>query len=146
MNEITISRKPSAEGLEEFSLEEINRFLATLPKTIYDYSMAEKKALRASKQAEINLKRILAKNMALARRDDELSAAEDRKAFAQNQPDTVEAEDANLEARNEYEVAVVRREYIENLFTSVRKAANIVLSETEMEERAQAYGNPNVDI
>lgn len=113
---------------------EIQRLLALTPKLIQKCEEKVQQADALLDIAEDHLEVEKAKAHLQARNDDELTAAEDRKAFARTQPQVMEAQVAVINARRDVKLAQLMMRKYERYDTNVRKAANIfeVLSTAEM--------------
>lgn len=113
---------------------QIQELLALLPKLIQKCEEKVQQADAALDIAEDYLEVAKAKAHLRARNDEELTAAEDRKAFARTQPEVLEAHIAVINARRDLKLAQLMMRKYERYDTNVRKAANIfeVLSTAEM--------------
>lgn len=113
---------------------EIQRLLALTPKLIQKCEEKVQEADSALDIAEDSLEVEQAKQHLVARTNESLTAAEDRKAWARNRPEVINAEVAVINARRDLKIAQLTMRKYERYDTNVRKAANIfeVLSTAEM--------------
>lgn len=143
--QVTFKGKPNTKDLEEFSEADINRLLATLPETIYKYGIEVVRTMEEFEAKKRVTKLTLAKYASVASLNREklgLSSEKDRTAYAMSQKPYQDAESEEVDAKIAHELAKLRHEFTENLFTAVRKAANLKEQQIKNEADAQRYTQP----
>lgn len=119
---------------------EIRRLLALMPKLIFKSEAEAVEADTVLGQASNALEVAKAKAQLEAGTIDELTAAEDRKAWARTRPGVMEAELVVLNAKADLKLAQLSLKKYENYFVSVRKAANIFEVLEKASNNANRYG------
>lgn len=104
---------------------EIQRLLALTPKLIFKCEELVQKADNELEKAQDALDLAKAKAELQASNDPELSAAQDRKAWARTRTSVIEAINEVTIKRGELKQAQLLARKYENYFASIRKAANI---------------------
>lgn len=143
--EIVFQGKPDVAKIEEFTADEIGRLLAVLPKTIYQYGIEAKKLLNVLNEAKNSSKKTRARVWLTSivykkQHPDELTSEGDRRAWVEAHDDVINADVAEIMAQSDYEMAVLRMEYADDLFTAVRKAASLIEKQEQAVRRNDRYG------
>jgi hypothetical protein len=89
--------------------------------------------------AKQNLEVLKAQYHIRARANDELTAADDRKAWVMTQFDVHDAELVYLTAQADYKGAELKYEAVDDLFSAVRKLANMRIADNESVNNANKY-------
>lgn len=139
--QITFSDKPDVGSLEGFTEADIQRLLAVLPKTKMAYGEKAKQALQDYENAKSNSKQKRAvKHMEAMKQKEKLSNATDRKQWVESQDEVIQTDIKEIQAKADYEMANIEYEYCDDLFTAVRKAANLIEKDQQMQRQAAKYG------
>lgn len=144
--ELVLSQKLNTDGLASYTINDIERLLASLPVTKYKYGGEVIETQKEFEQAKFDHQRelSLAHQIASAKREElGLTAEADRKAYAMNQDNVVQAEINLIEKKAEYELAKLKFGYADDLFVSVRKVATIVEKQLDAQKEAEKYGHFN---
>lgn len=141
--ELNLYDAPDVSKMTGLTPHEVDVYLYKLPPTIKAYGIQYAKKLEEVEHAKNNLKRVTAKKHleAVAKKDIEgLGSDADRKAWANNSEEVIQAELRLISARTEAEIARIMYEYAENLFVAVRKTATIMERGVRADDDYVKYG------
>lgn len=146
---VTFHDKPDSSTLKGFTEADVGRFLATLPRTKYEYGVealnaldtwVEKKEARKRKDGELRMK-------AKAVQETEgLTSDGDRKAWVANHEEMKMALDEERQAEIDYKLADLKYTYLDDLFIAVRKASNRYEKMEADQARHEKYRQPDNDV
>lgn len=139
-NELTEQRNALIKLKEEFDQEampdgqrwneeEIMSLLRKLPVAIFNQGNKVVETMVAMKLAKQEVRKIYTSKLLQANYDADLKAANERKAWAENQPDYLEAETKLILAEGAYKAAELHYNAYDNLYTAVKKASAIVTNQ-----------------
>ena len=114
---------------QRWNEDEIMSLLRKLPVAIYNQGNEGVTTMVAMKIAKQNLRKTFTSNLLRANYDSDLKAANERKAWAENQPDYLKAETELILAEGAYKAAELHYTAYENLYTAVKKASQIVTNQ-----------------
>lgn len=116
----------SAPDGQKWTESDIEMLLKKLPVAIFNQGNKQVEAMVKMKLAKQELRKIFTKKLLEANYDSDLKAANERKAWAENQDEYLEAEENLILAEGEYKAAELHYTAYDNLFTAVKKASAIV--------------------
>lgn len=119
----------------KYTDEEIEKLLRKLPVVMFQAAQTIVLRLMDYKEAKRRLKKEFAVQMMKANHDKKLTAAPDRKAWAENTKQFEQAEIAVINAEAEYKIAEFRLEMLENLYLGVKKMVVMRTAQAEAEDR-----------
>jgi hypothetical protein len=125
---------------KEWTLVEVKRLLRDTPSKIRQFRQRAIKAEFELEKAKLNTKKVYAVLQLKASTNKEtlgLSSADDRKAWVLTQPEIEEAEIAEIEAKSTALLAQSDQTFYENLFSAVRKTANLMEDEYQDQKRVE---------
>lgn len=139
--ELALAEGIPVETIDRYTTEQIETLLKRLPKTKFMAGQQMVDALIAFKFAKGKLSKTKAQMQILASgMKDELSAATDRKAWADDQPEVEAAEVELIRAEANLKTAELRLEANDDLFTAVKKLAAIKIAQEQDARNAERYG------
>jgi hypothetical protein len=121
---------PSGETWTEY---EIQQLLKKIPIAMYNQGDKVVQAMIELKMAKQNIRKIFTTKVLEANYDADLKSATERKAWAENSPEYLKAEEEQIIAEGNYKAAELHLAAYDNLFTAVKKASSLV----ELQNRAQ---------
>lgn len=116
----------STPGGEMWNEDEIRQLLKQLPLALFNQGNRVVEAMVDAKTKKQMLKKIYSQNLLIANSDKSLKAANERKAWAENQENYLEAEEAVIIAEGAQKAAELHYAAYENLYTAVKKASSMV--------------------
>lgn len=122
-----------------YSDEELKRLLKRLPVVMFQASQKVVLKFIDFKDAKRNVKKELALAMMQAntlKESEDLTSAEDRKAYAQNSKSVEKAEVTLIQAEAEYRMAEFHFNAYDNLYMAVKKTADMRMAENAAQDRA----------
>lgn len=122
-----------------YSDEELQRLLKRLPVVMFQASQTVTLKFIDFKEAKRNVKKVTAIAMMEAntmKEAEDLTSADDRKAWAQNRPEVEKAEVELIQAEAEYRMAEFHFNAYDNLYMAVKKMADMRMAENAAQERA----------
>lgn len=124
--------------------EEIEKLLRKLPVVMFQAAQTIVLRLMDYKEAKRRLKKTFAVQMMKANQRKDLTAAPDRKAWAEDTKEFEKAEIDVINAEAEYKIAEFRLEMLENLYLGVKKMVIMRTAQAEAEDRyAKSRPLPN---
>lgn len=114
---------------QRWNEEEIMSLLRKLPVAIFNQGNRVVEKMVEMKMAKQKLRKVYAVKLLEANYDPDLKAANERKAWTENQPDYLEAESELIIAEGAYKAAELHYTAYENLYTAVKKASSIVTNQ-----------------
>lgn len=130
-----VAALPEAIKDKRYDRHEIEGLLDSLPGTIAKADMALAQCENNLEQLEQDLKVMKAKYHLKASVDKEelsLTNAEDRKAYVETQPDVIDMCNQIIVEKGNKAVLRIQLEKYDRLFTSIRKQANMIISEDQL--------------
>ena len=120
-----------------YSDEQLKRLATKLPRIMFQASQTVVLKFIDFKDAKRKVKKELALAMMQANQmKDDLSSAEDRKAWAQNADNVEKAEIDLIQAEAEYRMAEFHFQAYDNLYMAVKKMIDMRMAENAAQERA----------
>jgi hypothetical protein len=120
-----------------YSDEQLKRLATKLPRIMFQASQSTVLKFIDFKDAKRKVKKELALAMMQANQmKDELSSAEDRKAWAQNADNVEKAEIDLIQAEAEFRMAEFHFQAYDNLYMAVKKMIDMRMAENAAQERA----------
>jgi len=120
----------------KYTDEEIERLLRKLPVAMFQATQTIVLRLMDYKEAKRYLKKTLAIEMMKANQNKKLTAAPDRKAWAENSKAVEKAEIAVINAEAQHKIAEFRFEMLDNLYMAVKK---MVIMRTDQNQAENGY-------
>lgn len=138
---MALSAGVEVDVVDKYTTEQVETLLKRLPRTKYEAAKDVVDKLVLFKDAKRNVKKVIAQQMMLAKKDDSLTAAPDRKAKAEASPAVEEAEIMLIDAEARLRIAEFLHEAHDDLFTAVKKIASIKISQEEDAKNANKFDN-----
>lgn len=116
--------------------EEIQKLLKKLPVVMFQAAQSVVIKLMDYKEAKRKLKKEYAIAMMKAQHQDDLSAAEDRKAWANDQDNVEQAEIDLINAEAEYKMAEFHLNAYDNLYMAIKKLVEMRMEQNKAQDNA----------
>lgn len=114
---------------QRWNEDEIMSLLRKLPVAMYNQGNKVVESMVAMKLAKQKVRKVFTEKLLQANYDADLKAANERKAWAENQPDYLSAEEELIMAEGAYKAAELHYTAYESLYTAVKKASAIVTNQ-----------------
>lgn len=114
---------------QRWNEDEIMSLLRKLPVAIFNQGNKVVETMVAMKLAKQEVRKIFTQKLLEANYDADLKAANERKAWAENQPEYLKAEADLIMAEGAYKAAELHYNAYDNLYTAVKKASAIVTNQ-----------------
>lgn len=114
---------------------EIQQLLRSLPVAIYNQGNKVVETLVIMKTAKQKLKTVYNAKLLDANYDPDLKAANERKAWAENQKEYLDAEIELIIAEGNYKAAELHYTAYDNLYTAVKRASSMVANQNMVQTR-----------
>lgn len=142
--EVAVVKMALSEGIEveqidRYTVEQIETLLKRLPRTKYEAAKTVVNNLIVFKDAKRNLNKVKAQMMIKANAKSDLTAAQDRKAWADSSLEVELAEIALIDAEAQLRIAEFLHEAHDDLFTAVKKIASIKVAQEEDAKQANRF-------
>lgn len=123
-----------ADGIQ-YTEEEIRLLIKKIPIAIFNQGNVLTEAMINYKEAKRVFKKTYNMKLIEANYDEDLKSAGERKAWAENHPETESAEQDVIIAEGKYKAAELHYKAYENLFTAVKKIASLIEDQNKAQTR-----------
>jgi len=114
---------------QRWNEDDIMSLLRKLPVAIFNQGNKVVETMVVMKLAKQEVRKVFTKKLLEANYDPDLKAANERKAWAENQSEYLEAEEKLIMAEGSYKAAELHYQAYDNLYTAVKKASAIVTNQ-----------------
>lgn len=116
--------------------EQIEKLLKKLPVVMFQAAQNVVLRLIELKEGKRRLKKTMAQQMMIARANKDLTAAPDRRAWAESSQEAEDAEIVVINAEAEYKMAEFHYQAYDNLYTAIKKLSSMRIEQNKAQERA----------
>lgn len=120
----------------KYTDEEIEKLLKKLPVVMYQAAEVIVLRLIDYKEAKRVLRKTMAMQLMTANQNPELTAAPDRRAWAENRPEVENAEIDLINAEAEYKIAEFHYEAYDNLYNAIKKLSSMRIEQNKAQQRS----------
>lgn len=117
----------------KYTDEQIEKLLKKLPVVMFQAAQTIVLRLIDFKEAKRKLKKEIAKQTMNANANGDLTAAPDRKAWAESRPEVETAEIELINAEAEYKMAELHYDSYDNLFTAIKKLSTMRAEQNKLQ-------------